>query len=99
MCPRRWICPHMCSQKWRQRRRLIQVLTGSFPCGQWLNKLGRGQGEGCELCRQTLSERRGASRTDKSQRQWGIAKCIFVRARKKHTITAIDSFKRKSNVL
>ena len=35
---------------WRRRRRLLQALTGTFPCGQGLNKIGKGTGRGCELC-------------------------------------------------
>ena len=35
---------------WRRRRRLLQAMTGTFPCGQWLNKIGKGTGGGCELC-------------------------------------------------
>ena len=41
---------------WKRRRRLIQVLTGTFPCGQWLNKIGRGQGKGCTLCSRKRAE-------------------------------------------
>ena len=44
----KWLkCKHV---PWRRRRRLIQTLTGTFPCGRWLNKIGKGTGKGCELC-------------------------------------------------
>ena len=53
-CVHKWLkCK---SIPWRRKRRLIQVLTGTFPCGQWLNKIGRGQGTGCTLCRQKQVE-------------------------------------------
>ena len=29
---------------WKRRRRSIQVSTGTFPCGQWLNEIGGLQG-------------------------------------------------------
>ena len=35
---------------WKRRRRLIQVVTDTFPCGQWLHKIGRKTTAGCELC-------------------------------------------------
>ena len=35
---------------WKRRRRLIQVVTDTFPCGQWLHKIGRRATAGCELC-------------------------------------------------
>ena len=36
---------------WKRRRRLIQVVTDTFPCGQWLHKIGRRSTAECELCR------------------------------------------------
>ena len=33
------------------RRRLIQVITGTFPTGQWLHKIGKHPTAACELCR------------------------------------------------
>ena len=47
-CIHKWLKCRSIS--WKKRRRLLQVLTGTFPCGHWLNKIGRGQGKGCELC-------------------------------------------------
>ena len=45
---------------WKRRRRLIQVVTGTFPCGNWLHKIGRRESAGCALCKTAL-ERRGMS--------------------------------------
>lgn len=39
------------SVPYRRRRRLIQVATGTFPCGGWLADRGLIQSAGCELCR------------------------------------------------
>ena len=33
------------------RRRLIQVITGTFPTGKWLHKIGKHPTAACELCR------------------------------------------------
>jgi hypothetical protein len=43
-----------------KRRRLIQVVTGTFPCGNWLHKIGRRESAGCALCKTALG-RRGVS--------------------------------------
>ena len=45
---------------WKRRRRLIQVVTGTFPCGNWLHKIGRRESAGCALCKIALG-RRGMS--------------------------------------
>ena len=81
-CIHKWLkCK---SIPWQRRRRLIQVLTGTFPCGQWLNKIGRGQGKGCTLC----SRKRCGGMQDGKKRigiggthTEGIlrASCIFLR--------------------
>ena len=47
-CIQKWLKCRSIS--WKKRRRLLQVLTGTFPCGHWLNKIGRGQGKGCGFC-------------------------------------------------
>lgn len=49
---------------WKRRRRLIQVVTDTFPCGGWLHKIGRRATAECELCRR-IQERSGRSGQDR----------------------------------
>jgi len=44
---------------WRRRRRLIQVLAGTFPCGQTLKKWKLKQSGKCELCRKIRQQSAG----------------------------------------
>ena len=44
------------------RRSLFTTLTGTFPRCHWSNKIGRGQGKGCELC---ARKRDAGSRPDR----------------------------------
>jgi ribonuclease HI len=36
---------------WKRRRRTLQVITGTFPCGKWLHKIGKRPTSECERCR------------------------------------------------
>jgi hypothetical protein len=45
---------------WQLRRRLLQVVTGTFPCGQQMCKYGYNRTAGCTLCQQEY-ERSGSS--------------------------------------
>ena len=42
---------------WKRRRRLIQVVTNTFPCGAWLHKIGYRATAGCRLCLRIREER------------------------------------------
>ena len=44
---------------WKRRRRLIQVVTDTFPCGGWLHKIGRRATAECELCRRIKESSEG----------------------------------------
>ena len=39
------------SVPWRRRRRLLQVVTGTFPCGQQMQEYGYRKTPACMLCR------------------------------------------------
>jgi hypothetical protein len=41
---------------WQRRRRLLQVVTGTFPCGQQLVKYGYKEKAGCILCKKAHEE-------------------------------------------
>ena len=49
---------------WRRRRRLIQIATGTFPCGEWLASKGLKPSAGCELCRRARSNQADDDDTD-----------------------------------
>jgi ribonuclease HI len=49
---------------WKRRRRLIQVVTDTFPCGQWLHKIGRRSTAECELCRRIKEMTDGSTQGD-----------------------------------
>ena len=42
---------------WKRRRRLIQTVTNTFPCGVWLHKIGYRATAGCRLCLRIREER------------------------------------------
>ena len=42
---------------WKRRRRLIQTVTNTFPCGAWLHKIGYRATAGCRLCLRIREER------------------------------------------
>ena len=46
---------------WKRRRRLIQVVTDTFPCGGWLHKIGRRATAECELCRRSKENSEGGA--------------------------------------
>jgi hypothetical protein len=48
---------------WRRRRRLLQVVTGTFPCGQQMMKYGYKRTATCTLCQKAHAES-GSSWTD-----------------------------------
>ena len=48
---------------WRRRRRLLQVVTGTFPCGQQMMKYGYKRTATCTLCQRAHAES-GSSWTD-----------------------------------
>ena len=48
---------------WRRHRRLLQVVTGTFPCGLQMMKYGYKRTETCTLCQKTHTES-GSSWTD-----------------------------------
>ena len=56
------------SVPWKRRRRLIQVITNTFPCGGWLHKIGRRPSPGCELCKKA-KERQGECTGDSLPRE------------------------------
>jgi hypothetical protein len=45
---------------WRRRRRLLQVVTGTFPCGQQLVKYGYKEKAECILCKKAYEENGGS---------------------------------------
>ena len=47
------------STPWRRRTRLLQVVTGTFPCGQQMQKYGYRKTAACMLCQKA----RGSSRS------------------------------------
>jgi hypothetical protein len=49
------------SVPWRRRRRLLQVVTGTFPCGQQMPKYGYRKTVACMLCSQKAYEECGGS--------------------------------------
>ena len=49
---------------WRRRRRLIQIATGTFPCGEWLASKGLKPSAGCELCKRARSNQADDDDTD-----------------------------------
>jgi ribonuclease HI len=48
---------------WRRRRRMLQVVTGTFPCGQQMMKYGYKRTATCTLCQKAHAES-GSSWTD-----------------------------------
>ena len=36
---------------WKRRRRTLQVITGTFPCGKWLHKIKKRPTSECERCK------------------------------------------------
>ena len=53
---------------WKRRRRLIQVVTNTFPCGAWLHKIGHRATAGCRLCLRIREERGEDSQEEYRQR-------------------------------
>jgi hypothetical protein len=45
---------------WQRRRRLLQVVTGTFPCGQQLVKYGYKEKVECILCKKAREENGGS---------------------------------------
>ena len=45
---------------WQRRRRLLQVVTGTFPCGQQLVKYGYKEKAECILCKKAYEENGGS---------------------------------------
>jgi len=45
---------------WQRRRRLLQVVTGTFPCGQQLVKYGYKETAECILCKKAYEENGGS---------------------------------------
>jgi hypothetical protein len=52
---------------WQRRRRLLQVVTGTFPYGHWMLKYGYKRTAGCALCKKVHEE--VAAGTDSCQRR------------------------------
>jgi hypothetical protein len=48
------------SMPWQRRRRLLQVVTGTFPCGQQLVKRGYKEKAECILCKKAYEENGGS---------------------------------------
>jgi hypothetical protein len=44
------------SAPWRRRRRLLQVVTGTFPCGQQMQNFGYRKTAACMLCQKAHEE-------------------------------------------
>jgi hypothetical protein len=44
------------SVPWRRRRRLLQVVTGTFPCGQQIQKCGYRKIAACIMCQKAREE-------------------------------------------
>jgi len=55
---------------WKRRRRLIQVVTDTFPCGKWLDKIGRRSTAECEWCRWTKEMTDGSVQGDVPVEGW-----------------------------
>jgi hypothetical protein len=53
---------------WRRRRRLLQVVTGTFPCGQQMQKNGYRKTAACMLC-QKAHEECGSIGTERCRRR------------------------------
>jgi len=45
---------------WQRQRRLLQVVTGTFPCGQQLVKYGYKERAECTLCKKAHEESEGS---------------------------------------
>ena len=56
------------SVPWRRRRKLLQVVTGTFPCGQQMQKHGYRKTAACMLC-QKAHEECGSSGTENCRRR------------------------------
>ena len=88
---------------WRRRRRLLQALTGTFPCGQGLNKIGKGTGRGCELCARSRAPGSGLGKRESEsmghiQSAYCAGQAEVVTAAHKHCIIyAIGSSRLKSD--
>jgi hypothetical protein len=56
---------------WQRRRRLLQVVTGTFPCGQQLVKYGYNEKAECILCKKEHEESGGSWKGELSKETIG----------------------------
>ena len=64
---------------WRRRRRMLQVVTGTFPCGQQMMKYGYKRTATCTLCQKAHAES-GSSWTDELPKETISFPQLFFRA-------------------
>jgi hypothetical protein len=57
---------------WQWRRRLLQVVTGTFPCGQQMVKYGYKKTAECTLCKKTHEESGSSWSRERQRRQLAI---------------------------
>jgi len=62
------------STPWQLRRRLLQVVTGTFPCGQQLVKYGYKEKAECTLCKKAHEENGSSWKGELPRKQLAIFK-------------------------
>ena len=67
---------------WQRRRRLLQVVTGTFPCGQQLVKYGYKEKAECTLCKKAHEENGSSWKGELPKgNNWPHSKCRMPRTK------------------